>query len=320
MSKTLSKNALTAVQKIVVHEDDAGQRVDNFTQRVSGGLPKSRLYRIIRKGELRVNSKRVKPEYRLLAGDIVRLPPLYKRDQAPVAGVSPRLKSLLENAVLHEDDALLVLNKPAGLAVHGGSGVNVGLIEALRQIRPQDRTLELVHRLDRDTSGCLMIAKKRSMLRRLHANLREGHITKRYAAIVDGVWPADLTEINAPLIKNQLSSGERYVKVAADGRRSVTRFGVERACEDATLLDIGLLTGRTHQIRVHTQYAGHPVVGDQKYGDAASNARFKAAGNGRLFLHAKALTFVSPASDQKLTVEAPFDDAFDKLISELFRC
>lgn len=308
----------TGVQKVTVHVDDEGQRVDNYIQRVSGGLPKSRLYKIIRKGEVRVNGKRIKPEYRVQADDIVRLPPMYTKEKAAVGDVSPRLQKLLNDAVIYEDDAVLVLNKPAGLAVHGGSGVNIGLIEALRQIRTQDRSLELVHRLDRDTSGCLLVAKKRSMLRRLHAAMREGHIRKHYSALVTGRWDKNIKEINAPLIKNHLASGERYVKVSKEGRRSITKFSIARANNDATLLDINLLTGRTHQIRVHTQFAGHPVVGDEKYGDSGLNAQFKARGNSRMCLHARQLSFLSPETEERITVEAPITGAMATLIDTVF--
>ncbi len=316
--KSQAGQKVSGVQKIVVHEDDSGQRVDNFIQRVSGGLPKSRLYKIIRKGEVRVNGKRVKPEYRIDAGDTVRLPPMFTQEKQAVGAISPRLQKLLLGAVLYEDDEVLVLNKPAGLAVHGGSGVNIGLIEALRQCRPNDRTLELVHRLDRDTSGCLLIAKKRSMLRRLHADLREGHFNKRYLALVAGQWNKTVSEINAPLVKNQLASGERYVKVGKDGRRSVTRFNVLRTNNSATLLDVHLLTGRTHQIRVHTQYAGNPIVGDNKYGDNVKNSYFKQIGGSRLYLHAAQLSFNAPGSGHRITVDAPLDTDTQQFVDKVF--
>lgn len=306
------------MQKVTVNDDDSGQRIDNYLQRVTGGLPRSKLYKMIRKGELRVNGKRVKPEYRLQAEDLVRIPPIYVDEKPKVGALSPRLAKLLKSAVIYEDDALLVMNKPAGLAVHGGSGINIGLIEALRQLRPEARCLELVHRLDRDTSGCLMIAKKRSMLRRLHANLREGHIKKFYHALVVGQWDKTVAEINAPLVKNQLASGERYVKVDKEGRRSITRFSVLQSNTSASLLDIGLLTGRTHQIRVHTQYAGHPIIGDEKYGASADNQRFKASGLSRLHLHARRLRFQTPATDEWVEVEAPYDEAFHQAIAKVF--
>lgn len=309
---------VSGVRKVTVDPDDEGQRIDNYLQRVTGGLPRSKLYKMIRKGELRINSGRVKPEYRVKAGDLIRIPPIFVEEKAPIQGVSPRLASLLKQSVIYEDDALLVLNKPAGLAVHGGSGVNIGLIESMRQIRPDARCLELVHRLDRDTSGCLMIAKKRSMLRRLHANLREGHIKKHYQALVAGRWDKRVNEINAPLVKNQLASGERYVKVQEDGKRSITRFSVARASSKASLLDINLLTGRTHQIRVHTQYAGHSIIGDVKYGDHALNQQFKANGHSRLFLHAAKLVFRTPVDDTLVEVVAPLDDAFTAVLDQVF--
>lgn len=318
LSDSHHAQTLHGVQKITIHADDDGQRIDNFIQRIAGGLPKSRLYKIIRKGEVRVNGGRVKPEYRLQADDVLRLPPMFTKTKADTPTVSPRLQQLLVDAVLYEDDDVLVLNKPEGLAVHGGSGVNIGLIEALRQVRSDIRSLELVHRLDRGTSGCLLITKKRSMLRRLHAQMREGHIHKHYSALVAGCWDKKLTEINAPLIKNHLASGERYVKVAKEGRRSVTQFRLERSNAAASLLDIRLLTGRTHQIRVHTQFAGHPIVGDDKYGDSDANTYFKRLGNSRLCLHARQLSFELPQGGQRITVTAPVSGAMAAMIEQVF--
>ena len=275
-----------AVRFVTVDEDQAGQRLDNFLRVILKGVPKTRIYRIIRKGEVRVNKGRAKAETKLQGGDVVRVPPVRVSEaKMPVApGMDVARK--LEAAILFEDDSLLVLNKPSGLAVHGGSGVSLGVIEALRQLRPDCRFLELVHRIDRDTSGCLLVAKKRSMLRHLHAQIREHHMLKVYNALVDGRWPARKAAVSAPLRKNVLQSGERMVSVAPDGKPSRTRFKVLQRYGESTLVEASLETGRTHQIRVHTLHAGHPILGDSKYGFEGTAKLAEKAGLKRLFLHA----------------------------------
>jgi len=314
---TRSEGRVQPVATLQIAEDEAGQRLDNYLLARLKGVPKSRIYRLLRKGEVRVNKGRVKPDYRLVAGDSLRLPPLRVSDRpaAPAPGLS--LRQRLENSLLLDQGGLLVINKPPGLAVHGGSGVSLGLIEAMRQCRPEDSFLELVHRLDRDTSGCLMLARKRSVLRQLQDQLRQGQVRKIYQALVRGDWPAGLTRIDAPLRKNTLLSGERVVRPDADGKEAVTHFRVLRRYGVATLMEVGLETGRTHQIRVHARLAGHPLAGDDKYGDTAFNTRMQALGLGRLFLHAWRLRFLSPDNGRPTDVEAPLAEDLLALLSKL---
>lgn len=300
-----------------VDADQAGQRIDNFLRTALKGAPKSLIYRILRKGEIRVNKKRVKPDTRLCAGDLVRIPPVRVAERGESAPVGAGLADHLEGAVLYESDSLIVLNKPAGLAVHGGSGVTLGLIEALRQLRPDCRFLELVHRLDRDTSGCIMVAKKRSMLRYLHDALRMRKVNKIYHALVVGRWPRRRDKVDAPLQRFELKSGERIVKVHPEGKASITEFKVlNRYQEIATLIEARPLTGRTHQIRVHTQFAGHPIAGDVKYTPDADNREFRARGIKRLMLHAARLELTLP-DGERLRVEAPLDPDTESALSRL---
>ena len=305
------------VQLLVIDADQAGQRVDNFLLRHLKGVPKSKVYRIIRKGEVRVNKARIKPEYKLAAGDSLRIPPIRMAEQQPKAKPSHSLQTHLIDAILYEDDSLLVINKPSGLAVHGGSGVNLGMIEALRAMRPEARYLELVHRLDRDTSGCIMVAKKRSMLRYLHEQLRKkGGVDKRYQALVAGRWPNRRKLVNAPLLKNILQSGERMVQVSAEGKKSLTEFSVLTRFEQATLIEARPITGRTHQIRVHALHAGHPLLGDDKYGDQTAEKPFREKGLKRLFLHAASLRLTLP-DETRLKVEAPLSPELQALIDHI---
>ncbi len=276
-----------------VGEESAGQRIDNFLVRHLKGVPKSHVYRVVRSGEVRVNSGRVKPEYRLQVGDRIRVPPVR------VAEKRPSRAKPLGLPVAFEDPALIVVDKPSGVAVHGGSGVSFGVIESLRAERPQAKFLELVHRLDRDTSGLLMIAKKRSALVELHRMLREGEVDKRYLAVVKGAWSGK-AELKEPLHKYVTSQGERRVAVREDGQSAVTRVKALKAKESASLLELRLLTGRTHQIRVHLAHAGHPVLGDDKYGDFDLNKALAKAGVKRLFLHACKLTLSHPLSGAAL--------------------
>ncbi|MFC6672796.1 23S rRNA pseudouridine(955/2504/2580) synthase RluC [Marinobacterium aestuariivivens] len=305
-----NKNATApvSVQMVEVTEDQDGQRIDNFLRTALKGVPKSLIYRVLRKGELRVNKKRVKPEYRVQVGDLVRIPPIRVAAAREEVPVGQGLIDVLEASILYEDKDLIIINKPSGLAVHGGSGVSLGLIEALRQMRPEQRFMELVHRLDRDTSGCIMVAKKRSMLRYMHEALRQkGRITKIYHALVLGRWPTRKHQVDAPLNKNELKSGERVVKVHPMGKPSLTLFRVLRRFGSvATLVEAQPVTGRTHQIRVHAQFAGHPIVGDDKYGVDENNREMKAVGFRRLFLHAAELRLTLP-SGERLRVEAPLE-------------
>jgi 23S rRNA pseudouridine955/2504/2580 synthase len=291
----LSKARATTLE---VGEEAAAQRIDNFLLRHLKGVPKSHVYRVLRSGEVRVNSGRVKPEYRLQPGDRVRVPPVRIADKPSPARPA-------EFPVVHEDAALLVLDKPAGVAVHGGSGVSFGVIESLRAARPQAKFLELVHRLDRDTSGLLIVAKKRSALVELHRMLREGEVEKIYVAVAKGRWQGKTREIRESLHKYVNAKGERRVSVQEGGKAAVTQVRVLRKSTDFSLLEVKLLTGRTHQIRVHLAHAGHPVLGDDKYGDFELNHRLEKAGVRRLFLHANRLRFAHPLTREALKLEAP---------------
>jgi len=310
------------VKLTAIDADLAGQRLDNFLMAQLKGVPKSRIYNLIRKGEVRVNKGRSKPEYKLCAGDLVRIPPvrLAERPSGEQVKLSNQLANLLSASILFENDGLLVVNKPPGLAVHGGSGVSLGLIEALRQMRPEARYLELVHRLDRDTSGCIMVAKKRSYLRHLQAALRDkaqGGVVKVYQALVLGGWAKRCHQINAPLLKIEVVDDERVVKVHPDGKPSLTLFKVLRQLEGCTLMEARPVTGRTHQIRVHAQYAGHSLVGDEKYGNDQLNAVWRQQGFRRLFLHASALEFMLPGDDSATRVEAPLPEDLALPLSQL---
>lgn len=301
------EKARPGVSYLTVSVDEEGQRIDNYLLARLKGVPKSRIYRLLRKGEVRVNKGRIKPEYRVAAGDCIRVPPVRTSQAHPGATPGASLRSRLLEGILYEDDNLLVINKPAGLAVHGGSGVDLGLIEALRVAR-DEQALELVHRLDRGTSGCLLIAKKRSALRHLQNQMRNSGIDKVYLALAAGRWPKGLEIIDAPLDKRSLPSGEKIVRASGDGKQAVTRVAVRDRYPDATLLEVTLETGRTHQIRVHCQLAGHPLLGDDKYGNDERNAEYRQKGLKRLFLHAHRLCFDLPSTGERLCVEAPLPE------------
>jgi 23S rRNA pseudouridine955/2504/2580 synthase len=304
---------MTAVRFLTVDERGEGQRLDNFVLRECPAIPKTRLYRAMRKGEIRVNKGRAKPDQRLALGDVVRLPPL----QAPVpkpAGAAPHgWQERLAANIVHEDEHLLVLNKPSGLAVHGGSGLQFGLIETLRAMRPEARFLELVHRLDRETSGLILVAKRPAALKQLHALLRgSGGIDKRYLALVEGKWPRHLRLIEAPLQRFERKSGERQVRVAREGKASQTEFRIRDAFRDSTLVEARPITGRTHQIRVHAAHAGHPILGDNKYASAESDASTRALQLKRLFLHAESLRF--RLDDRQYALFAPLDSELQSVL------
>ncbi len=307
--------ALT-VRWIIIDEEEAGQRIDNYLIRLLKGVPKTRVYRIIRKGEVRVNKKRVTADYRLQKADVLRVPPVRVTEKETTRAPGAVMEKLADT-VLYEDACLLIINKPAGLAVHGGSGINCGVIEALRQMRPHQKHLELVHRLDRDTSGCLMIAKRRSMLRHLHDQLqqREG-VQKLYHALVAGRWPTRKLMVQSPLQKNTLRSGERMVRVHPEGKTSRTRYRVLARLRNATLVEASPLTGRTHQIRVHCLAAGHAILGDAKYGNDANNTALRQAGLRRLFLHAASLELTLP-DGKALKIDAPLPDDLQKVLKNL---
>jgi 23S rRNA pseudouridine955/2504/2580 synthase len=354
----------------VVGEDYAGSRLDRFLTRQYPGLPRTRLYRIVRKGEVRVNGKRAEIDTRLVLGDSVRLPPVRataaepvhgepgaassapaapcevgaapaapSAQAAPAAPAAPRaagtpapaavrrrvpdtLMQTVTGAIIHEDERLLVIDKPAGIAVHGGSGVSFGIIEALRAARPQESdSLELVHRLDRDTSGVLLVARKPAVLRMLHASLREGEgFEKRYLALLKGSWQLGKKRIDAPLRTDLRVGGERTVKVAPMGKSAASDFRVVQSFgKVATLMEVSILTGRTHQIRVHAAYAGHPVAGDPKYGDAEFNEQIRDMELERMFLHASSLSFVWPDRGTEFSVNAPLPPELARVIDALSR-
>ncbi|MEX2150771.1 MAG: RluA family pseudouridine synthase [Steroidobacteraceae bacterium] len=307
------------VQRVLAGAVGAGQRLDNFLLRTLSGVPRSRVYRLLRRGEVRVNGKRSKADYRLAASDEVRLPPVRdaRAEGPPARGVPDALQATVRGAIIHEDDRLLVLNKPAGLAVHGGSGLSFGAIEALRALRP-DESLELAHRLDRDTSGCLLVARNRPALRMLHALLREGRIEKRYAALVAGRWRLGRKTIDAPVLTHARQAGERVVRVHAAGKTAISRFAPRQAFRSlATLMDVAIDTGRTHQIRVHAAFAGHPVAGDDKYGDREFNRRMHELGLRRMFLHAAAVSFNWPDTRQPFAIAVELPDDLGNLLLRL---
>ena len=305
------------VRIVEVDAEFSGQRLDNFLLRELKGVPRSLVYKIVRKGEVRVNKGRTNVKYRLQAGDLVRIPPVRQSSPQPN---SPHkgFQDALADAIIYEDKQLIVVNKPSGMAVHGGSGISYGVIETLRAMRPQEKSLELVHRLDRDTSGCLMVAKKRSMLKILHELQQEDGIEKKYLTLVHGNWgkKTEIT-IDAPLKKNTLKGGERIVQVDASGKHAVTHFKVLETFEDCMLVQALLETGRTHQIRVHLKHAGTPILGDLKYGDDSANRSIRQKGLHRLFLHAASLTFTHPESGKLFQFQAPMDNELESLLAVL---
>ena len=296
----MSLGKKSAVRHETIDESSAGQRIDNFLLRVCKGVPKSHLYRLLRSGQVRVNGGRIGQTYRLKPGDILRIPPIRLADRegrAPVPAGRPF-------EVVHEDEALLVLDKPAGLAVHGGSGVSFGVIEQLRRQRPQAKFLELAHRLDRETSGLLMVAKKRSALTVLHGRMRDGGIGKRYLALVSGRWMNPVQHVRQPLLKYLTASGERRVRVDRDGKPAHSVVRLLRRWERFSLVEVELRTGRTHQIRVHLAQLGFALAGDGKYGDFALNKALEKQGLKRMFLHACSLRFRHPLTDAEIALEA----------------
>lgn len=307
----------TQVQLIDIDEDMAGQRIDNFLRNQLKNVPKSMVYRILRKGEVRVNKKRIKAEYKLSAGDVVRIPPV-TLEQSDQESNTPNTKlnkvAELEHCIIFEDEHLLILNKPSGTAVHGGSGLKFGAIEALRALRPEARFLELVHRIDRDTSGILLVAKKRSALRHLQAQFREKTIQKYYFALVMGQWKSSCKVVNAPLLKNEVNS---IVRINPNGKASETRFKILEQFAQATLVQASPITGRTHQIRVHAQYTGHPIAWDDRYGDRRFDAYTAQFGIDRLFLHAANIRFIHPSTEALMDINAPLDTQLEQALVKL---
>jgi 23S rRNA pseudouridine955/2504/2580 synthase len=299
-----------------IDAERAGQRLDNYLLGELKGVPRSHVYRLIRSGQVRVNSGRTNPSYRLQAGDRVRVPPVGVRPAAPATATPDRLEWLGER-ILYEDNRILVLDKPAGMAVHGGSSVSLGCIEALRLLRPEAKDLELAHRLDRGTSGCLLLAKRRSALRVLHELLRESKVDKRYLALVKGRWPEGTTEIDAPLVTRRVS-GEARVKVDESGKEARSSFRlVDHYGKTASLLEVSIETGRTHQIRVHAAHAGHPVAGDERYGDKDFDEYLKSFGLTRMFLHAHSLSFDWPDTAEPFSASAPLPEDLRSVLTAL---
>ena len=289
-------------------ESSDGQRIDNFLLRELKGVPRAHIYRLLRKGEVRVNKGRAKANRKLSQGDVVRIPPVRLPTREEAAGAGKKLIEAIEKTIIYEDDLIMIVNKPSGFAVHGGSGVSFGVIEVLRALRPEAKFLELAHRLDRDTSGCLMVAKKRSALRILQDLQREGKVKKRYLALLKGHWRRGKEDVRVPLKKNILQSGERRVKVDPEGKDSRTIFRVKRAYAQATLVEAELKTGRTHQIRVHAAWLQSPILGDTKYGDDTANKWARSVGLKRLFLHAAYLQFSWPGrTDYQIEAPLPAD-------------
>jgi 23S rRNA pseudouridine955/2504/2580 synthase len=294
------------VETVEVPEDRDGQRVDNFLTARLKGVPKSLVYRLLRTGQVRVNGKRAKPDLRLSAGDAVRIPPVRTAERADPGAPPVGQTSRIEAAILHEDRDFLVIDKPSGIASHGGSGVSFGAIELLRSARPRD-TLELAHRLDRDTSGVLVFAKKRSALTALQTEIREGRVEKRYLALLAGKLPQSKLTVDAPLRKSVLQGGERMVRIDEDGKPSRSRFSEVERYATATLAEVAIETGRTHQIRVHAAHIGHPVAADEKYGDRDFNRHMRDAGLKRLFLHAARFEFSIGEKSYSFTAPLPAD-------------
>ena len=304
-------SAVPKVRKVHIDAEQAGQRIDNFLRRELPGVPKGRLYRLLRRGEVRINSGRVRAEYKLQEGDVVRIPPVW----IDTAGAPPpaKLSAEIVDHVLFEDKRLLVIDKPTGIAVHGGSGISHGVIELLRHARPDLRDLSLVHRLDRETSGCLVLAKRRSALRALHEKFREGAVEKNYLALAIGDWQLGEQLIDAPLLVRHRQGGERYVIVDADGKSAQTRIRLSRRYGKYSLLQCSPLTGRTHQIRVHAQSVGFPLAGDERYGDVDANYQAKKEGLPRLFLHAQSIAFPDESGNE-LHFTAPLAEDLERFL------
>ncbi|MCB1801303.1 MAG: 23S rRNA pseudouridine(955/2504/2580) synthase RluC [Gammaproteobacteria bacterium] len=304
------------VRFVTIDENNDGQRLDNYLLSLLKGVPRSWIYRVLRTGEVRVNKGRCKPSRRLKSGDQVRVPPVDTARRDP-GEIPEQVVDSIDNSIIYEDDLLIALNKPSGIAVHGGSGLSFGVIETLRNARPNAPYLELAHRLDRDTSGCLLVAKKRSALIELQELQRSGRIDKRYSALLAGKTRKGAWRCELPLRKNTLQGGERVVRVDPLGKAAATAFKVVQRFADATLVEATLETGRTHQIRVHAAAAGMPILGDPKYGDEEANRRLRDKGLRRLFLHAASLQFAWPNVRGGLSIRAPLPQDLQKVLDRL---
>jgi 23S rRNA pseudouridine955/2504/2580 synthase len=293
-----------------------GQRIDNFLLTLFKGVPRSHIYRLLRTGQVRVNKGRIKPTYRLNPGDQVRIPPVSYSESMPVRLDDAR-RAAIEAAVIFEDEDVMVLDKPAGMAVHGGSGLRFGLIEALKEMRPACPDISLVHRLDRFTSGCLLVAKNRALLPALQEQFRTERVEKQYLTLVKGRWQGGARTVSLSLHKGRLQSGERMVQVDEEGKEAESRFIPVEVYAGASLMQVALRTGRMHQIRVHAAGIGHPVAGDDKYGDPEFNRRMRDYGLKRIFLHAQALSFIHPRSGQPMSLSTPLPDSLRQVLDRL---
>jgi 23S rRNA pseudouridine955/2504/2580 synthase len=309
----MTQSKVNVVRYERIDESSAGQRIDNYFLRLAKGVPKSHIYRILRDGEVRVNGRRVSQLYRLSIGDEIRIPPL-RLAKPFVSSFVPAGNPL---PVVFEDEFFMVVNKPAGHAVHGGSGINFGVIEQLRAQRPELKMLELVHRLDRETSGLLIVAKKRSVLTELQDMMRKRGMEKRYFTLVAGQWPNQLQHVRAPLLKYLTESGERRVRVSEVGKPAHSVVRLFKRWQQFSLLDVELKTGRTHQIRVHLSHLGFPIVGDDKYGNFALNRMLVNDGLRRMFLHAAKLAFPHPIKGEQLEFEAPLPAELQSFVARL---
>lgn len=301
-------NKRSPVRHVVVTADEEDQRIDNFLINQLKGMPRTRVYRLVRKGEVRVNSKRVSAFYKLKAGDNVRIPPVYLEEKAKELPPSKSTSELLASRIIYEDDLLLIINKPCGMSVHVGSTVRMGVIEAMRHMYPNLPQLELAHRLDSETSGCLVLAKKRKVLREIHELLREGKVKKTYMALTKGKWSKGERVVDVPLYKDYQDGGKHVVEVRKDGKSALTIFSTAKEFKGASLMEVALHTGRTHQIRVHAQHQGHPIAGDDRYGDEEFNQLARKMGLKRMFLHSYSIEFILPSTQQQIKVVAPLDD------------
>lgn len=301
-------------KQIVIASDNEGRRIDNFLFRHFGKIPKSRVYQMLRKGEVRVNKGRIKQTYKLKAGDTLRLPPVYLDEEK--SNDAPRyLQEKILKSIIYEDEGIIVINKPAGVVVHSGSGQDYGVIEAFRASGNEYEKIELVHRLDKDTSGCLILAKSISVLRELHKIINNGEISKIYTTLLAGRLKKKTITVNKALSKNP--ENERIVTVEQGGKEATSIFHCEKQYEDTALVNVDLITGRTHQIRVHSASIGHPVLGDAKYGDRKLNREYRKKGLKRMFLHAKSISFISPVISKKITIEAPLEEKLTHLLDKL---
>src|SRR3990167_2362705 len=307
----------TMVQYFRVNSEYAGQRIDNFLVTRLKNVPKAHIYRILRKGEVRVNKKRIDPSFRLVGGDEIRLPPLHLGETAKQVPPSGETCKLLASRILYEDKYVLIINKPSGMAVHAGSQVRLGVVEILRHMYPHSPHLELAHRLDSDTSGCLILGKKRSILKEIHGLFREGKVSKIYWALTKGRWKTAELKVDAPLHRYLQQGGERLVKVSSEGKEALTVFRSLEVFHHASLMEATLYTGRTHQIRVHSQYLAHPIAGDDRYGEKEFNQKMHNFGLKRLFLHAKSIDFVIPSLDLRIQVTAPLDPELEACLAAL---